>query len=150
MDSTRIRSFLKAVPDNKLILLDYYCDHTEIWRNTEKYYGNPYIWCYLGNFGGNTMIAGNLNDIDFKIKRLFKEGGDNVYGLGATLEGFDVNPLMYEFVFDQAWDYPVTTDQWITNWSMCRGEIRMPISSKRGEPCIRKFIPNMPHAANRY
>ena len=48
------------------------------------------------------MIAGNLNDIDFKIKRLFKEGGDNVYGLGATLEGFDVNPLMYEFVFDQA------------------------------------------------
>lgn len=117
----RIRSFLKAVPDNKLILLDYYCDHTEIWRNTEKYYGNPYIWCYLGNFGGNTMIAGNLNDIDFKIKRLFKEGGDNVYGLGATLEGFDVNPLMYEFVFDQAWDYPVTTDQWITNWSMCRG-----------------------------
>lgn len=116
-----IRSFLKAVPDNKLILLDYYCDHTEIWRNTEKYYGNPYIWCYLGNFGGNTMIAGNLNDIDFKIKRLFKEGGDNVYGLGATLEGFDVNPLMYEFVFDQAWDYPVTTDQWITNWSMCRG-----------------------------
>ena len=50
-----------------------------------------------------------------------KEGGDNVYGLGATLEGFDVNPLMYEFVFDQAWDYPVTTDQWITNWSMCRG-----------------------------
>ena len=67
------------------------------------------------------MIAGNLNDIDFKIKRLFKEGGDNVYGLGATLEGFDVNPLMYEFVFDQAWDYPVTTDQWITNWSMCRG-----------------------------
>lgn len=32
----RIRSFLKAVPDNKLILLDYYCDHTEIWRNTEK------------------------------------------------------------------------------------------------------------------
>ena len=37
----RIRSFLKAVPDDKLILLDYYCDHTEIWRNTEKYYGNP-------------------------------------------------------------------------------------------------------------
>ena len=71
--------------------------------------------------GTGFYIQAILNDIDFKIKRLFKEGGDNVYGLGATLEGFDVNPLMYEFVFDQAWDYSVTTDQWITNWSMCRG-----------------------------
>lgn len=31
------------------------------------------------------MIAGNLNDIDFKIEAL-QGGGDNVYGLGATLE----------------------------------------------------------------
>ena len=31
----RIRSFPGAVPDDKLILLDYYCDSTEIWRNTE-------------------------------------------------------------------------------------------------------------------
>ena len=117
----RIRSFLEAVPDDKLILLDYYCDSTEIWRNTEKYYGKPYMWCYLGNFGGNSMMVGNLDDVDSKIKRLFAEGGENVYGLGATLEGFDVNPFMYEFVFDQAWDYPLTTDQWIQNWAKCRG-----------------------------
>lgn len=56
------------------------------------------------------MMAGNLNDIDFKTRRLFKKGGDNVYDLETTLEGFDMNPLMYELVFDQAWDYPVTTN----------------------------------------
>ena len=117
----RIRSFLEAVPDDKLILLDYYCDSTEIWRNTEMYYGKPYMWCYLGNFGGNSMMVGNLDDVDVKIEKLFVEGGENVYGLGATLEGFDVNPFMYEFVFDQAWDYPLTTDQWIQNWAKCRG-----------------------------
>lgn len=117
----RIKSFLNAVPPNKLILLDYYCDSTEIWRDTEKYYGKPYIWCYLGNFGGNTMLAGNLNDVDFKIKRLFDEGGDNVYGLGATLEGFDVNPMMYEFVFERAWEHPISTNEWISNWAMRRG-----------------------------
>lgn len=117
----RIRSFLEAVPDDKLILLDYYCDSTEIWRNMEMYYGKPYMWCYLGNFGGNSMMVGNLDDVDVKIEKLFVEGGENVYGLGATLEGFDVNPFMYEFVFDQAWDYPLTTDQWIQNWAKCRG-----------------------------
>lgn len=117
----RIRSFLNAVPHGRLILLDYYCDHTEIWRETEKYFGNPYMWCYLGNFGGNTMLAGNVDDVDFKINRLFSEGGENVYGLGATLEGFDANPLMYELVFDHAWDYPVSTTQWIGTWAKIRG-----------------------------
>ena len=33
------------------------------------------------------MMVGNLDDVDSKIKRLFAEGGENVYGLGATLEG---------------------------------------------------------------
>lgn len=66
---SRIKSFLRAVPQDKLILLDYYCDHTEIWKKTEGYYGQPYIWCYLGNFGGNTMLAGNLNDTDEKFIR---------------------------------------------------------------------------------
>lgn len=67
------------------------------------------------------MVAGNLNDTDFKVKQLFKEGGDNIHGLGATFEGSDVNPLMCEFVPDQVWDHPVITGQWMTDWSMCRG-----------------------------
>lgn len=117
----RIKSFLNAVPQDKLILLDYYCDYTEIWRDTEQYYGKPYIWCYLGNFGGNTFLAGDLNDVDFKIDRLFKEGGDNVYGLGVTLEGLDVNPLMYEFVFEHAWENSIPAHQWVANWAQCRG-----------------------------
>lgn len=117
----RIRSFLNAVPDNKLILLDYYCDSTEIWRETQKFYGKPYVWCYLGNFGGNSMMVGNLDDVNLKIDRLFTEGGKNVYGLGATLEGFDINPLMYEFVFEKAWSNSISTADWIANWAMCRG-----------------------------
>lgn len=118
---SRIQSFLDAVPDKKLVLLDYYCDSTEIWRDTQSYYGKPYIWCYLGNFGGNTMMVGDIDNVDFKINRLYAEGGKNLYGLGATLEGFDVNPFMYEFVFDKAWDCNVSTREWMNNWALSRG-----------------------------
>ncbi|WP_309574097.1 alpha-N-acetylglucosaminidase TIM-barrel domain-containing protein [Bacteroides thetaiotaomicron] len=64
----------------------------------EKYTGNVlrktiYVWCYLGNFGGNSMMIQSWIDVDVKIEKLFVEGGENVYGLGATLEGFDVNPF---------------------------------------------------------
>lgn len=67
------------------------------------------------------LLAGDLNDVDFKIDRLFKEGGDNVYGLGVTLEGLDVNPLMYEFVFEHAWENSIPAHQWVANWAQCRG-----------------------------
>lgn len=118
---SRIEAFLNAVPENKLVLLDYYCDFEELWRRTKNYYGKPYIWCYLGNFGGNTMLAGDIDDVDFKISRLFEEGGHNVFGVGVTLEGLDVNPLMYEYVFDKVWNPDMKPQDWIRTWSLCRG-----------------------------
>ena len=99
----RIKAFLRAVPQDKMILLDYFCENTEIWKRTDTYYGQPYIWCYLGNFGGNTVLDGNFKDIDTKIENVLKMGGKNLWGLGATLEGFGNNRALYEFVLEKAW-----------------------------------------------
>ena len=51
----RIDAYVNAVPQNKMILLDYFAENTEVWKTTNSYFGQPYLWCYLGNFGGNTM-----------------------------------------------------------------------------------------------
>ncbi len=71
----RLEAYLTAVPKGKLLLLDYYCDNIELYRITDKFYGNDFIWSYLGNFGGNTMIAGNFKDVSSKLDRVFAEGG---------------------------------------------------------------------------
>ncbi len=117
----RIEAFLTAVPDGKLILLDYYCDNTEIWRQTDRYYGAPYIWCYLGNFGGNTMLAGDIDETGSRIDGMLADGGDNSIGLGVTLEGLDVNPHMYELVFDKAWSDYLGNEVWVDTWARSRG-----------------------------
>lgn len=109
----RVEAFLKAVPQDKLLLLDYYCENTEVWTQTESYFGQPYLWCYLGNFGGNTMLSGNLAEVKKRIERVYSEGGTNFWGLGSTLEGFDVNPFMYEFLFEQAWNGIQNLDEWM-------------------------------------
>ena len=109
----KVKAYLTAVPKDKLLLLDYYCDNTEIWKQTESFYGQPFIWCYLGNFGGNTMIAGNVKDVSSKIENTFKNGGSNFQGLGCTLEGLDVNPFMYEFVLEKAWETKIVDTDWI-------------------------------------
>ena len=108
-----IEAFLRAVPQDKMILLDYYCEFIEIWKQTQEFYGQPYIWCYLGNFGGNTMMSGNFRTVSDRISDALENGGDNLVGMGSTLEGFGVNLFMYEYILDRAWNTGISDDQWI-------------------------------------
>lgn len=113
----RIDAFVNAVPRNKMLLLDYFAENTEVWKTTEAYFGQPYLWCYLGNFGGNTMLCGNLREVGKRIENAYENGGDNFWGIGSTLEALDVNPLMYEYVFEKAWDRNITDEEWIACWA---------------------------------
>ena len=116
----RLRAYLTAVPQDKLVLLDYFCEKTEVWRTTEGFYGQPFIWCYLGNFGGNTMLVGNINELEKKLNAALNEAGPNMTGIGSTLESFDVSPQIYEYLFDRAWESKPDVHQWIDDWSYLR------------------------------
>ncbi len=126
----RIDAFVNAVPKGRMILLDYFAENTEVWKMTESYFGQPFLWCYLGNFGGNTMLAGNLRETGKRIENAFACGGANMNGLGSTLEGLDVNPFMYEYVFEKAWNRPVSDDEWIRAWADRR--------AGKADPRVRK------------
>jgi hypothetical protein len=99
-----IKAYMNGVPKGKLVMLDYYTDNVEIWKNTKGFYGQPYIHCYLGNFGGNTLLQGDVRKTDEKIDNVIKNGGKNLYGIGSTLEGFGSNRFIFEFVFRKAWN----------------------------------------------
>lgn len=104
------KAYIQGVPQGRMILLDYYCESVEEWKLFDSFYGQPYIWCYLGNFGGNSFLASPMRDVDRRISDVMANGGKNLIGLGSTLEGIDVNPYMYEYVLDRAWNMPVTGD----------------------------------------
>lgn len=110
---SRIEAFLTAVPKDRMLLLDYYGEHTEVWKQTSAYYGQPFIWCYLGNFGGNTMLAGNMQEVGKRIEHVYQSGIENFSGIGSTLEALDVNPYMYEYLFEKAWNHKLTDREWL-------------------------------------
>ena len=109
----RIDAYVNGIPRNKMILLDYFAENVELWKRTEGYYGQPYLWCYLGNFGGNTMLTGNFHETGRRLENVLRNGGENCWGIGSTLESFDVNPFMYEYVFEKAWSQPLPDDAWL-------------------------------------
>lgn len=110
-----VKAYLDAVPKGKVAMLDYFCDEAEIYAMNENFYGQPYLFCFLGNFGGNTNLSGDFNELSKKIDRVFANGGDNLLGLGGTPEAFGVSQFLYEYLFDRAWDSNISDEQWIEN-----------------------------------
>jgi len=107
----RAKAMLTGVPQGKMTMLDYYCEYKEMWRDLDGFFGQPYIWCYLGNFGGNSNIQGNVKQAGEKLEAALKEGGNNLVGIGSTLEGLEVQQFPYEHIFEKAWNFNKTNNQ---------------------------------------
>ncbi|MCQ2158261.1 MAG: alpha-N-acetylglucosaminidase [Bacteroidales bacterium] len=114
-----IKATMEAVPQDKIIMLDYMAEKTELWRKTESHYGQPFIWCYLGNFGGNTVLEGDIREIDNRLNAMFGEDTSCI-GIGSTLESFSVAPHTFEYLFDHVWADSLDTHEWIRRWSDLR------------------------------
>ena len=106
-----VQAYLQAVPRGKVTILDYYTENIPVWTLTDSFFGQPYIFCYLGNFGGNTRFAGPFRTESQRITDALTDGG--AAGIGCTLEGFGINRWFYEYVLGRAWTGGGTDDGWL-------------------------------------
>lgn len=107
----RAKAMITGVPRGKMTLLDYYCEYKEMWRDLDSFYGQPFIWCYLGNFGGNSGIAGNVKEAVSRLEAALNDAGDNLVGIGSTLEGLDIQQFPYEHILSKAWTQTESDDE---------------------------------------
>jgi alpha-N-acetylglucosaminidase len=99
----RLSAMIDAVPRGRMVLLDYVCENREMFRETKAFYGAPFLWDYLGNFGGNSYLVGPINKINQRLTAVMNDASlTNLTGVGATLEGLN-NPVVYEMLFDRVW-----------------------------------------------
>jgi alpha-N-acetylglucosaminidase len=97
-------ALLKAVPNNKMILLDLATEIEPVWKRTDAFYGKPWIWNMLHNFGGNTNLFGRM-DVVAKgpAEALHDPKSGNMKGIGLTMEGIEQNPVLYELMTAHTW-----------------------------------------------
>ncbi len=119
----RVKSLITSVPHGKLIMLDYVCERTEIWPQMDNFFDVPFIWCYLGNFGGREQLVGPLQTARDRMHATREALGDkNMWGVGSTLEGFSVNQVAFEFVFEEAWKQQKSDlSKWFRDYARSRG-----------------------------
>jgi alpha-N-acetylglucosaminidase len=131
----RLEAMIKAVPPGRMILLDYFCEHIELWRR-HQFFGAPFIWNYLGNFGGNTPVIGPINRVNQRLTAAMNDASlTNLVGIGSTLEGLN-NQSMYEFLFERAWAGPQCD---VTNWLHAQARCRAGTNDPAVESAYETF-----------
>lgn len=96
-----------------------YADNAAKWR-TNYYDTCPYIYCMLHNFGGRSGLHGRLETtMDGYFQALAKN--NNCQGIGATPEGTETNPILYDMLFELPWmDKNPGADAWLAEYAYSR------------------------------
>ncbi|MES2275608.1 MAG: alpha-N-acetylglucosaminidase [Bacteroidota bacterium] len=115
-------ALLKAVPDNKMIILDLATEIEPIWKRTEAFYGKPWIWNMLNNFGANTNLFGRMDEVAHGPANAYHDPkSGKMQGIGLTMEGIEQNPVLYELLTDNTWhNQPINVTTWLPQYLLNR------------------------------
>jgi len=110
--NSRIKAYMDGVPDDQMIALELFGEN---WGRTgwykhegEGWYGKPWIWSIISNFGDRVSMFGGLPQIATNINKVLQSPGKgNLSGIGLMMEGLDYNPAVYDFVTDLIWEQDV-------------------------------------------
>lgn len=120
-DPTLIQAYLSKIDEKSIIILDLYSEVWPIYNKTNSYFGKPYIWNELHDFGGNLGLYGKIPTlIDEPFKALYTPNSSLV-GVGITMEGIYQNMIVYDLVLDIAWmEHSIDPMLWIKDYIKSR------------------------------
>jgi len=114
----QIKALLDAVPNDRMLLLDLAAEIEPIWKRTNAFYGKPWIWNMLNNFGGNVNLYGRMDNVAANPPLALKDSsGGQMQGIGLTMEGIATNPVLYELMLQHTWQSePIDPEVWLRSY----------------------------------
>lgn len=68
----KLEAFLTAVPRGRMLVLDLQSEQSPQYMRTKSFYGQPFIWCMLHNFGGTLGMHGSVGILNTVCKYMAK------------------------------------------------------------------------------
>lgn len=118
----QIEALLNAVPDDRMLLLDLAAEIEPVWKRTNAFYGKPWIWNMLNNFGGNVNLFGRMDGVAQGPSAAWNDPAKKrMEGIGLTMEAIEQNPVIYELMMDHTWrTTPIDLDEWLAAYARNR------------------------------
>lgn len=114
------RAMIDTLAKGDIAVLDLYSEKMPKWNRNDGYGKHDWLYCMLLNFGGNIGMHGRMSQL---INGFYdaKEQSATLAGIGATPEGIENNPVMYELLFELPWrEERFTPEEWIDGYLKAR------------------------------
>ncbi len=114
----QVEAFLGDIPDDGVLILDLWTEMRPVWNRVQAYYGKPWLWCMVHNFGGNNNMFGVMPTLAREpAAALHHPESGNMAGIGLTMEALEQNPAVYALFLDNTWtDQPINLDAWLDGY----------------------------------
>lgn len=112
-----------------LLVLDLYSEKRPQWGDPhsmwyrEKGFGkHNWLYCMLLNFGGNVGMHGRMDQlVNGYYDARAHANGNTLQGVGATPEGIENNPVMFELLYELPWrEERFSADAWLQDYLKAR------------------------------
>ena len=112
-----------------LIVLDLFAesrpqwgDPASTWYRKDGFGQHDWIYCMLLNFGGNVGLHGRMNQlVNGYYDACAHVNGKRMRGVGATPEGIENNPVMFELLYELPWRAErFSPDVWLQGYLKAR------------------------------
>lgn len=115
----QVKTFLTSVPNGRILVLDLQSEQWPQYGIYQMYFGQPFIWCMLHNFGGTLGMFGNMQTINKDVYTTRTEINSTMIGIGLTPEGINQNYVVYDLMLETAWrTTPVNNlNSWIEEYA---------------------------------
>lgn len=135
-------ALLTSVPIGRMVVLDLEAEFHPQYTRLQSFYGQPFIWCMIHNFGGVNGLYGAfdaLNSGPFEGRNFTNS---TMIGTGLAPEGIERNDVMFEFMNEMAWrKESVDLSTWISEYSKRRyGKLSITVSE--GWKLLQKSVYN--------
>lgn len=112
-----MEAFFTAIPPGRMLVIDLQSEQHPQYSRTKSFYGQPFIWSMLQNFGGTLGMLGSVNILNSRPFDALQMENSTMIGFGITTEGIFQNYAMYEFALEVGWNLtkPLTQEE-IQNW----------------------------------
>ena len=118
----RIDALLSGTPDDRMIILDLWATAKPHWTHTKAFGGKQWIWCQVHNWGGKQGMYGRMQRVGTNLPNALNhpESG-NLVGIGTTNEGSEINPLVFDQMYEMAWhNKPLDLHRWVEGYARRR------------------------------
>lgn len=131
---------LNAVDENRVIVLDLDSDDSRKWEDTEAYWGVPWCWGSIQNFGGRLGMFGNLVEPARTLQQVrTNPARRRLVGTAWVLEGTHNNPVVADLLGEVVWRRSPIDDlnPWILGYARRRYGVDDPKAAEAWATLLR-------------